>query len=84
MRLPPSGPNPMEVTTQSEEVDRRCRGRTTRKWFRMEESSSGLVASSVLSDTASASALRVCVSGLRGYNLTTDKCSVWGQRERRS
>ena len=34
--------------------------------------SSGLVASSVLSDTASASALRVCVSGLRGCNLTTD------------
>ena len=33
MRLPPSGPNPKEVTTQSEEVDRRCRGRTTRKRF---------------------------------------------------
>ena len=33
MRLPPSGPNPKEVTTQSEEVDRRCRGRTTRELF---------------------------------------------------
>ena len=30
----------------------------------MEENSGGLVASSVLSDTASASALRVCVSAL--------------------
>ena len=36
------------------------------------KNSGGLVASSVLSDTASASALRVCVSGLRGCNLTTD------------
>ena len=44
----------------------------------MEESSSGLVASSVLSDTASASALRVCVSGLRECNLTTDYSALMG------
>ena len=40
--------------------------------FGMEENSRGLVASSVLCDTADASALRVRVSGLSDHNLTMD------------
>ena len=73
MWLPPGGPDPREVTTQSEGEEWIGRGRTTCLVFRMEENSRGLVASSVWCDTADASALRVRVSGLRECNLTTDR-----------